>query len=108
MTLFLRNNKNESIVDIECYVKTEEEQKFVEISSGVIIETYSKFLLDNLDKKDQIISDFSEIDELRGWLWESYFMGTQNDPEEYDNVLKIVREGLQKVAKKYDLSYVED
>ena len=108
MILFLRNDKRESIVDIDCYVKTEEERKFVEISSSVIIKSYSEFLLKNIDRKDEIISDFSEIDELRGWLWESYFMGGDNDPKEYDNVIEILKKGLKKIAEKYDLAYVED
>jgi hypothetical protein len=108
MILFLRNDKRESIVDIDCYVKTEEERKFVEISSSVIIKSYSEFLLKNIDRKDEIISDFSEIDELRGWLWESYFMGGDNDPKEYDNVIEILKKGLKEIAEKYDLAYVED
>lgn len=108
MILFLRNDKRVSIVDIECFVKTEDERKFVEISSCVIIKPYSEFLLKNLDKKDEIINDFSEIDELRGWLWESYFMGGDNDPKEYGNVIEILRKRLKEIAEKYDLAYVED
>jgi len=108
MILFLRNDKRESIVDIECFVKTEDDRKFVEIHASVIIEPYSKFLLENLDKKDDIISDFSKVSELRGWLWESYFMGGDNDPKEYDNIIKLLREELQKMAEYYKLSYVED
>jgi len=108
MILFLRNDKNESIVDLECFVKTEDDRKFVELHATVVIEPYSKFLLDNLDKKDDIISDFSKVSELRGWLWESYFMGGDNDPEEYQNIIKLLREELQKMAEYYKLSYVED
>ncbi|MFA5207357.1 MAG: hypothetical protein WC428_01755 [Candidatus Paceibacterota bacterium] len=108
MILFLRNDKRESIVDIDCYVKTEEERKFVELHASVIIKPYSEFLLKNLDRKDEIISDFSEIDELRGWLWESYFMGGDNDPKEYDNIIEILRKKLKEIATKYKLAYVED
>jgi hypothetical protein len=108
MILFLRNDKRESIVDIECFVKTEDERKFVEINASVIIEPYSRFLLENLNMKDEIIAEFSQIDELRGWLWESYFMGGDNDPEEYDNIIKLLQEGLKEIAEKYKLSYVED
>jgi hypothetical protein len=108
MILFLRNDKNESIVDIECFVKSEEGRRFVELHASVIIEPYSKFLLENLDRKDDIIADFSKVSELRGWLWESYFMGGDNDPEEYDNIIEILRKELQKMAEYYKLSYVED
>jgi hypothetical protein len=108
MILFLRNSKNESIVDIECFVKTEEGRSFVELHASVIIEPYSKFLLENPDKQEDIIYDFQAISELRGWLWERYFMGGDNDPEKYDEVIKILQKGLKDIASKYDLSYVED
>jgi len=108
MILFLRNDKRESLVDVECFVKTEDDRKFVEINASVIIEPYSKFLLENQDKADEIIADFSQIDELRGWLWESYFMGGDNDPKEYDNIIKLLQEGLKEIGQKYKLSYVED
>jgi hypothetical protein len=107
MILFLRNNKNESIVDLEVWVKNEDNNQFIEIHSAVIIETYSKFLVKNLDRKTEIIRDFSAIDELRGWLWEKYFNGS-NDIEKYGDVLKILRQTLKSVAEKYDLIYVED
>ena len=112
MILFLRNQKNRSIVDLDCYVKTEYEgnasRKFVEISSSVLIDTYSEFLLENLDKKEQIVEDFNNISELRGWLWESYFMGGDNDPEKYQEVLKELQIYLKTIAVKYNLRYVED
>ena len=108
MILFLRNQKNQSIVDLECFVKTEEGRKFVELHATVIIEPYSNFLLENIDRAEDIISDFSKVSELRGWLWESYFMGGDNDPEEYQNIIEILRKELKKLAEFYDLSYVED
>jgi|JFJP01.1.fsa_nt_gi hypothetical protein len=108
MILFLRNNKNQSIVDLEVWVKTEDNNSFIELQSVVIIETYSKFLLKNLDRKTEIIEDFSIIDELRGWLWENYFGGEHNDPKKYPEVLLFLRTLLKKIAEKYDLIYVED
>ena len=113
MILFLRNQYNKTIVDLECYVKTEyigepTPMKFVEISVDVAIDTYSHFLLDNFQRKDEIIADFSDINELRGWLWERYFMGGDNDPNKYNDVIQILRGRLQEVANKYNLKYVED
>ena len=108
MILFLRSQKNRTIVDIECFVKTEEGRKFIELHATVIIDEYSKFLLDNLDKKDEIISDFHDMSELRGWLWENFFMGDDNDPEKYDEVIKELRTMLKDYATKYNLYYVED
>jgi hypothetical protein len=108
MILFLRNNENRTIVDIECFVKTEDEHSFIELLASVIIDEYSKFLLENLDKKDEIINDFEALSDLRGWLWKKYFVGSNNDPEEYQNVITELRILLKGVANKYNLSYVED
>lgn len=107
MILFLRDEKNNSIVDIECYIKNDD-GAYIELSSAVDILYYSVFLLENLDRKVEIIQDFSEIDELRGWLWEKYFMGGKNDPDKYDDVITILRDMLRGIAKKYNLNYVED
>jgi len=112
MILFLRNQYNKTIVDLDCYVKTEYEgntsRKFVELSVDIAIDTYSHFLLENLQRKDEIIEDFSNINELRGWLWEKYFCGGDNDPDEYKNIIKQLQALLQGHAEKYNLRYVED
>lgn len=109
MILFLRNKKNESIVDIEIYVKKTESggSDYVELHSVVAIEYYSEFLLQNIDRKDEIISDFSELDELRGWLWES-FLSNDNTGKEYNKVVDAVSDRLKEIGKKYDLFYVTD
>ena len=51
---------------------------------------------------------FDQLQELRGWLWESYFSGKQNDPKEFDKVLDTVKIMLKAVATRYELNYVED
>lgn len=108
MILFLRNKNNRSIVDLEIFVKKENSREFIELRSVVLIETYSQFLLENLDKKEEIIEIFTDISELRGWLWESFFMGEENDPNKYNEVVKILRNKFVDIAKKYNLIYVED
>lgn len=108
MILFIRSKKNRTIVDIEFYKKSEDGSEYLELHSSIDIKEYSNFLLDNLDKKNKIISTFNELSELRGWLWENYFMGRQNVVTEYSNVLKILREMLHKIADDFDLNYVED
>ena len=108
MILFLRNQKNRTIVDIECFVKTEEGRRFIELHADVAIDTYSKFLLENLDRQKEIIEDFSAMSELRGWLWEKYFCGGDNDPKEYQNIIRQLQALLQGHAEKYNLRYVED
>jgi len=108
MILYLRNKNNRTIVDVEIYVKRDEKHEFVELRSVVVIDTYSKFLLENLDKSDEVIDVFSRISELRGFMWEDYFMDRDNTPDELKNVVKMVGDFLKDVAKKYDLYYVTD
>jgi hypothetical protein len=108
MILFLRDQNNNSIVDLECYVSNEDGHRFVELHVTVDIMYYSVLLLGNLHRKEQVIADFSEIQELRGWLWEKYFMGSTNDPDKYDDVIAELRKILKTVGEKYELGYVED
>jgi len=110
MVLFLRSKLNRTIAEVEVYVKTDEENhliKYIELHASVNIEEYSNLLLNNL-KKEEIIRDFSDISELRGWLWESYFMGDENDPTKYNDVVKILKKMFVEIADKYELGYVED
>jgi len=102
MIFFLRNKNNRTIVDLELY----ENKEGMDLHSGVIINTYSEFLLANLDRKDEIIKDFDDIDQLRGWFWEVY-MELEPNPSLKDATDKVSRM-LQDVAKKYDLYYVTD
>ncbi len=108
MILYLRNKNNRTIVDIEIFVKRDEKHEFVELRSVVVIDTYSKFLLENLDKSDEVIDVFSRISELRGFMWEDYFMDRDNTPDELKNVVRMVGDLLKDVASKYDLYYVTD
>lgn len=105
MILFLRNKNNRTIAEADCYVKTEDGRKFVELHASVDILHYSIFLLENIERSKEIIPDFSGIDELRGWLWEVY---QDTEPENYQDIIKILRKRFIDIANKYDLNYVED
>lgn len=116
MILFLRNEKNRTIAEVDCYVKTEDDRKFVELHATVDILYYSRFLLQSINdpfvwageaptQTQEIIDDFYEISELRGWLWEVY---QDTEPENYNDIIKILREKIIKLADKYNLRYVED
>lgn len=71
------------------------------------IENYSNFLLKS-DNKQEIISDFDFLSELRGWMWENYFMTKKNTPSEYDNVLSELRKIIESISDKYDLLFITD
>jgi hypothetical protein len=105
MVLFLRNKNNETILDADFY----EKDGYLDINPVVCIEPYSKFLLSRPEEeRDGIITRFDDLQELRGWLWESYFGGRQNTSDEYKKVLTALRSHLKDIADKYELIYVED
>lgn len=110
MTFFLRNQDNQTVVDIELFKK----DGCVELNSTVCIKPYSQLLLEQLiSEKDEseirrFIQEFDDLSELRGWLWESYFAVRKNTVEEFDNVSKELKEKLMTVAKKYNLRFVRD
>lgn len=108
MTLYLRNEKGRNLLDLEVWVKTEDGYSFVELSSVVNITNYSEFLLNNIPKKNKIIHDFDNLSELRGWLWERYFMTGKNDGTQIDDVIDKLKIILNKVAKDYNLALIQD
>lgn len=112
MIYYIRNEKGDTLVDIDLYIKTEDGKRYIELKSTVCIIPYSKFLLDANENDPTdcvgIMTTFDNLNELRGWLWESYFMGENNDAKEYRNVAKELNSILQDVCKKYNLFVVTD
>jgi len=109
MTLFLRTPHNDTIADIEIYEKSGERSPYVELHCSIDIGNYSRLLL-GLPKDEVLaaIRDFDDLSELRGWMWESYFGGKDNTPDQMPGVLDAVRERLDGLSGKYRLSVVED
>lgn len=116
MILFLRDKRNRTIAEVDCYVKSEDGRKFVELHASINIEEYSELLLQSIidpfvwtgdipSYTQELISDFAEIDELRGWLWERY---QNTEPEEYDNIINILQKRFKEIADKHNLKYLED
>lgn len=105
MTLFLRDKNNQTVLDVDFY----KNEGALELSAVVCIIPYSRLLL-SLDSNMQYeaMVYFEALQELRGWLWETWFMGRRNTADEYDAVLKDLREQLKDVAQKYGLWYTED
>ena len=110
MTFFIRDKKNNTIFEAEYWKKTEDGHSYLELSCSIVVRTYSMFLINNMDQKMNIITDFDYLSELRGWMWEQYFMIKKNDgnDEDYVELLQTFRKMISDVAKKYDLYYTED
>lgn len=107
MIHYLRDKVGNTIIETECWVKRED-WEYIEISSTVDIIQYSCFLLDNLERAGGVMSYIDELDELRGWLWEVYFMSEKNDPSKIDDVNNKISQFYQKVAKELNLNYIID
>ena len=104
MILFIRNNKNQTIVDLEIY----ERDGYVKMGITIDIANYSALLLEKIEMAEEIIGDFDSITELKGWLWEVHFKGAQNTADKFEEALKVIKDILVKTSEKYDLMYVED
>jgi len=108
MTLFLRDSKNRNIVDMDLFTCSETNRdgsRSVDLRVGIGIVPYSILLLENQDKKEEIIKDFDFIDEMRGWLWE---WRRNNTEENFKQIKDEVKDILVKIGGKYKLWYVED
>ena len=113
MVHFLRDKNNNTLLEAMVYVDGYEHgegKDYVEVRSGINVIHYSAFLLTASDRKTQnkIINIFYDLDELRGWLWENYFMVKKNIASEKDNVEKEVGRMFKNAAEQLGLYYVTD
>jgi len=94
MVHFLRTKDNKTI--IECEVTKDD------LSSALDVSEYSNLLLSN-DNKDNLIDDFSDLDDIRGWWWEKEeMMG------DWKSIDEFVSHHYKIVALKYNLNYITD
>ncbi len=103
MTICLRTKENKTVVDIEL------DGGNLDIRAATIIPEYSKILVDAYSTNSEwedVITDFTEIDEIRGWFWEVYL--EQVDNPGFEQVKAAVIEKLQPIAQKYGLAIVTD
>ena len=111
MTIYLRNQSNNTVVDIEIWKKREllsptKSIEYVELRSSVNMETYSRLLL-NHPEKNKAIEAFGELAELRGWFWERYKAVENKNPEVHE-VISAVKDILAPIAKEFNLHIVVD
>ena len=113
MIFYLRNNKNKDIdlAEVEIYLVLDsiEANCYVELNSYIYISNYSTLLLETTEeKKIELIKEFDNISELRGWMWEKYFAVKKNTQEEFYGVMSEVKAMLNSLASKHELCVVED
>lgn len=104
MVINLRNKDKQNVVDIEINVAVRDWNlsEYVDLRISVDLELYSKILLDNIDRKEEVIDDFVEIDQLRTWLHESFLM-LSNTVKDYQRVVDAVKKRVTDIGDKYGL-----
>lgn len=103
MTLFLRTQENKSLIEIEVFEKDDH----IDLSAAIYLQNYSEWLLsNNLDVQKQIIEDFDDLMEIRGWLWEQQEI--ENEPVNFEKIRKAVQKWMEEIRDRYGLYYVED
>lgn len=110
MIIYLRDLKGNTLVDIEIYKAREEQHDYVELKSVVCVKPYSDFLLKlDDDKQGKFIDVIDDLSELRGWMWENYFMVKKNDNHyNYDDIVQLVALKVKEVADYFGLYLVTD
>jgi hypothetical protein len=94
MIHFLRTQQNRTLIECEVYKD--------DLHTSTNLTEYSLFLL-NSENKEEVISDFSSLDEIRGWWWEKEeMMG------DWKSIDEFVKTKFVEIADKYDLRYVTD
>ncbi len=109
MTHFLRDKSNNTIIETEIWNKEEDiDGKYTEISSSVDIVNYSFFLLSTEPVNLSIIIEIKKLDELRGWLWESFYMTGKNDGKKKEEIELLVKDMYKGAAERLELNYIID
>lgn len=103
MTIYLRDNLNRDVADIEV--------GDTDVRAVVPLMGYSLLLLaqNGLEAKAQCIADFEQVQNLRRWYFESFwpdpFTGPQPSQEETVAAIKGI---LEPLAARYGLTIVTD
>lgn len=93
MNIYLTNDKNMTIADVEITINS--------VDVHINIENYSDFLLKNSHMANEIISDFSKIYRIDSLVLEKFFdqdLSLEGIYEETKNI-------LMPIAHKYKLDY---
>ncbi len=103
MTIYLRDENNDTLVDISIWGGVTS----LDLRSCIIIKNYSKFLLENHYRRHEIIKTFEDLSEIRGWLHEVY-LSVENKNATKEDVIKRVKLILQDVCNNFKLNIVTD
>jgi hypothetical protein len=104
MTIYLRNEQNNSLLDLEVW-KTKDNQ--FEVRAGIPIAAYSELLLSSpKEDQDYIIEAFEDLDNLRAWYWERF--NEMNPGHTFKQLTEAIMEILKPIAERLKLYIVTD
>ena len=105
--MFLSDD-NVNVVTVDVFVcgSTQDHPAYVNAKGSISLRGYGQVIIKNLDRKDEIVSDFELIHSLGGWLC-SLYSGKTIKEEKLDEVKDVVEIYLRKLADKYKLTFYE-
>lgn len=112
MTLQIRFNDKwgnpHSITDTEIYLTKDAylETTKTELHSVILVDGYTRFLVNNIKMYKEIISDFQYIQELRYWLYEISDTNRNWTIEKHNKAIQFVKEKLREICVKYEGLYL--
>ena len=97
-----------NVVTVDVYVcgGTQDHPAYVNAKGSISLRGYGQVIIKNLDRKDDIVSDFELIHSLGGWLC-SLYCGKSIAEEKLNEVKDVVEIYLRKLADKYKLTFSE-
>ncbi len=103
MTIFLRNEHNNTVADIEVNKKADGQ---IDVHSVVNIKEFSELLWANKSgPTNGIVDDFENVQNLRRWYWEVY---PNSDNPVFHEVVAALKVILIPIAERYDLALIVD
>ena len=109
MDLYLKDQEGKKMFSAKVWIRDDYqyEYSYVELVTDINIINYSKFLIKNIKKKSKIIEDFNHLNELRGWLWERFFIDEKvNDSSHKNTVIEKLKVILTKIANDYNFKLI--
>jgi len=106
MIHFLRNDKNETLLDLEVFTN---DDGTPDLGVSIDIANYTDFLLsrDDDEQRQKIKFVFDKLSESRGWYWEVYRETINKNPtiKDVNSVIGLMVQSAGNVIK---LGYVTD
>lgn len=103
MTFTLKDNKDKKIFELKVELNN---TNGINVKHNINITNYSKFLIKNIEKSNNIIDDFNHLNEIDGWLWDRFFLNLNPKSKNTEDIIIIIdkiKVILNKIVKEYKI-----